>query len=346
MSKLLTVVTSTYNKGNRNRASIQSILDQTLTDFEYIIINDGSPDNTKEILEEFNDPRLKIIHQGNKGFTKTMVSVMEQIKTPYVAIQGAGDISLEKRLEKQLKFLESRPDVGVVSCDVDSILYSDFSRVKKSDSITKAKKQKVVEYNSVDQMIKSNIVDHGDAMIRMSAYHEAGGYRPFFRYVQDRDLWLRILENYSIVKLPEKLYIKIVDSKFDISGNPKKSEEQALYSLFGRYLAHRKMIDGKDLLDENGESEFLKFTQSIGSSEKEEIVGRVFRNTLKDPNAADNSIEIIKKYIPEHQYIDSLKTLSYLNKKIPYGGDIYKIYYFQYLVKLNKVKKRLKNIFS
>ncbi|NJN73977.1 MAG: glycosyltransferase [Limnothrix sp. RL_2_0] len=249
MNKLLTIITSTYNKGDRNRASIQSILDQTYRDFEYIVVNDGSPDHTKEILSEFDDPRLKIIHQQNRGFIQTMISVMNEVETPYVAIQGAGDISLPERLETQIQYLQSRSEVGVVSCTVRHVLTSDTFIPKASEKIAKDEKPEKIEYNTINQMIRTNIVDHGEAMIRMSAYKEAGGYRPFFQYAQDRDLWLRVLENYSIVKLKQFGYIKITDQKFDISGNPEKAEKQALYSLFSRHLAQEKIATGEDLLE-------------------------------------------------------------------------------------------------
>lgn len=349
MSKLLTVVTVTYNKGDRNRSSIQSILDQSFQDFEYIVVNDASPDNTKKILEEFDDPRLKIIHQENKGFVKTMISVMNQINTPYVAIQGAGDISLPERLEQQLKYLESRPDVGVVSATTYQAFEAKISIPKSSETFNRSEKPEKFEYTTIDQMIKTNIIDHGEAMIRMSAYREAGGYRAFFRYVQDRDLWLRILEKYSIVKLKQPLYVKVTNPKFDISGNPQKSEEQALYSLFARYLAQERVATGKDPLDERGESTFKHFIEALSESSKEEILSRVFRNTIKSKNSTsresiEKAIAIIQKYSPKHQLIRSLKIFLFMIDKIPYGGEIYYRYIHNVKNNIERAKVKLSKL--
>lgn len=243
---------ATYNKGCRNTVSIQSILDQTYEDFKYIIVNDGSPDNTKDILDGFHDPRLRVIHQQNKGFTKTMISIMKEIETPYVAIQGTGDISLINRLETQINFLEAKPNVGVVSSIVRQVPASrenSAQKVKLKPLNQPLGQIDFLEYSQIEQMLRSNIVNHGKAMLRMDACHSAGGYRSFFHYAQDRDLWQRILEKFSAVRLNLELYLKTVDSEFDIFSNPRKVEKQILFSLFVRRLAYNKLKSGKTVSD-------------------------------------------------------------------------------------------------
>lgn len=348
MSKLLTVVTATYNKGDRNRASIQSILDQTHQDFEYIVVNDGSPDHTKEILDEFTDSRLKIIHQENKGFIKTIISLMNSINTPYVAIQGAGDISLPERLETQIKYLQSRSDVGVVSCTVHHVLDSEaqLPQLPQEPAEEPNERLEKIEYHSVSQMIKANIIDHGEAMIRMSAYREAGGYRAFFRYVQDRDLWLRILEKYAIVKLKPFLYLKVTDSRFDITGNPVKAEQQTLYSLFGRHLAAERLATSKDPLEERGQIAFESFLSTLDKPSREEVIRRVFRNTIRakeetSQESIDEAIKIIQKYSENHTFIKSLKVFKAM-QGVPYGSVIY--YHYYHLVRTNIQRVRVKLI--
>lgn len=346
MSKLLTVVTATYNKGDRNRASIQSILDQTHRDFEYIIINDGSPDNTREILSEFDDPRLRIIHQRNKGFVKTMVSTMKLIETPYVAIQGAGDISLPERLEKQLQWM-GRPDIGVVCGLSQQVNSSSFDPSRGLKTTFKRKQAKTVEYNDVQQMIKSNIANHGEVMVRMEAYRKAGGYRSFFRYAQDRDLWLRLLEDYSMVRLGEPIYIKVTDAKTDVYGNPSKAEEQALYSLFARYLARQRLQTGKDPLEGEGSKSFDFFVQkALSDSDKSEVIRRVFRNTLSSEYGIDEATRIIQKYAPQHHYIRLLKILKFMSGNVPYGGRACYWYYHTLELQALRVTAKLSKLTS
>lgn len=349
MSKILTVITATYNKGDRNRASIQSILDQTYSDFDYVIVNDDSPDETRDILNEFSDPRLKIFHQKNKGFVRTIISILEQVETPYIAIQGAGDISLPERLEKQLHFLESRPEVAVVSCATYHAFaykpnYLEEIQERKRKAFHKHKKD--IEYNTVDQMIAGNIVDHGDAMFRMSAYREAGGYRAFFHYCQDRDLWLRILQKHAVVKLGRELYVKVIDPRYDIAGNPKKAEKQAMYSLFARHLARERKLSGVDLLEVSGESYFEEFVSSLNYSNKLEIATKVYRNTMRsglreeDINTAH---ALIHKHVPGH-FLDRAISILKLLKHIPGGAEIYRFMYYQIQKKVNLLLLRLSKL--
>lgn len=345
MSKLLTIITATYNKGDRNRASIQSILDQTHRDFEYIVINDGSPDNTRQILSEFDDPRLKIVHQENQGFVKTMIATMELVKTPYVAIQGAGDISLPERLEKQLRWMKKRPDVGVVCGLSQQINDSEFDPSKGLKAAFKQRQVDTIEFNDVQRMIKTNIANHGEVMIRTKAYQKAGGYRSFFRYAQDRDLWLRLLENFSMVRLGEPIYIKVTDAKFDVYGNPCKAEEQALYSLFSRYLARQRLQTGKDPLEEEGAKSFEFFVQeALSDSDKEEIIGRVFRNTLSSEYGVDEAIKIIQKYAPKHHYIRLLRILKFMSSNVPYGGRACYWYYHNLELQALRVTAKLSKL--
>lgn len=291
MTKQITVVTATFNKGERNRTSIQSILDQTYKNFDYIIVNDGSTDNTKEILDEFSkldDPRLKIIHQENKGFVNTMISVMNQIETPYVAIQGAGDISRPTRLKKQLDYLSGHQDVGVVG--------GGFKFLNESGQILNTNNSNYIEYNSVNQMIEKNILDHGEVMMSLNAYQKAGGYRSFFIYCQDYDLWLRILESYNIVTLPEYLYEKVVSVGQDISGDPPKVEKQLLYYFFLKFLARRRLNNISDpKTNMEMDDLFQKYIKELNDSEKQELI----RGVVKFGLQLNTGSSLLKKNLPK-----------------------------------------------
>lgn len=345
MNGLLTVVTSTYNKGDRNRASIQSVLDQTFRDFKYIIVNDGSPDNTQEILAEFDDPRLIIIHQENQGFLKTMISVMSQIETPYVAIQGAGDVSLANRFEEQIKYLETYPDVGVVSGLVQQISASEIDSLDRIRENFKSRDKNIIKYHSTDEMIKANIINHGEAMIRLSAYQEAGGYRSFFRYAQDRDLWLRVLESYSVARLGIPLYVKVTDPKFDVYGNPKKAEEQALLSLYARFLAGRHKEVNRHLSKNELEDLFPEYLEKyLSKADRDEVTGRVFRNALNTKYKIEEALGIIKKYNKYHRFIFILKVQQFLEKKTPIGGKICQWYYHKVEKRFLRFKSKIRRL--
>jgi glycosyltransferase involved in cell wall biosynthesis len=110
----VSVIMSVYNGGRYIYESVSSILHQSYSDFEFIIIDDGSTDNTNIYLESINDSRLNIIHQDNKGLTASLNKAISVSKGEYIARQDADDISLPDRLEKQVEFLENKKDYLLV----------------------------------------------------------------------------------------------------------------------------------------------------------------------------------------------------------------------------------------
>ena len=106
----ISVIMGVYNGAKYLKASIDSILNQSFTDFEYIIINDGSTDNTSDILESYNDRRLKIIEQKNIGLTKSLNKAIKLSKGVFIARQDADDISKKHRFKEQIKYFIDNPN--------------------------------------------------------------------------------------------------------------------------------------------------------------------------------------------------------------------------------------------
>jgi glycosyltransferase involved in cell wall biosynthesis len=101
-----------YNGERFLREAVESILNQTFEDFEFIIINDGSTDRTGEILNSYKDERLKIFNQPNRGLTKSLNRALKLSQGKYIARQDADDISEPNRLEVQVTYLEFHPEVA------------------------------------------------------------------------------------------------------------------------------------------------------------------------------------------------------------------------------------------
>src|SRR5215216_1853187 len=114
----VSVVMSVYNGASSLQETIDSILAQEGVSLEFIIVNDGSTDESPQILEEYAkcDSRFKIIHQQNQGLTKALIWGCVEAKAEYIARQDAGDISLPGRLAKQLALASKNPDAAFVSC--------------------------------------------------------------------------------------------------------------------------------------------------------------------------------------------------------------------------------------
>lgn len=115
MNELISVILPVYNGEKYLKESIESILNQTYTNFEFIIIDDGSKDSSLEIIKEYEkeDERIVVVSRENKGLIATLNEGIEKAKGKYIARMDQDDISLPNRFEEQLKFLEKNPEIGV-----------------------------------------------------------------------------------------------------------------------------------------------------------------------------------------------------------------------------------------
>lgn len=196
----VSIVCAWYNRADYIKDTVDSLLDQEFDDYEIIIANDGSPDpRVKEILDSYDDPKLTIIHKENEGFTKTIKMLVEIAKAPYVAIQGAGDISYKNRLSTQYRFMEDNKSIGAVG--------SGFNVDLESSGNLRYSEPKDIK--TEEQLKKSVPFTHGTIMYRKSDYIKSGGYDTRFKYCSDWDLYFRILAISEIAAIDEPLYKKI-----------------------------------------------------------------------------------------------------------------------------------------
>ena len=120
---LVSVLMSVYNGDRYLDEAIDSILSQTYENFEFIIINDGSTDHTKDILSSYSnqDNRIRVFHQKNHGLTFSLNRGLELSRGKYVARMDADDISSPRRLEEQINYLRANPEVGVLGTQMEII---------------------------------------------------------------------------------------------------------------------------------------------------------------------------------------------------------------------------------
>ncbi len=173
--------------------SVESILEQDDIDFEFIIVNDGSTDETGETIAEFQrlDSRIKIVEQEHKGLTNALITGCVLASGKYIARQDAGgDISLPGRLRSQFELLEGDDDAVMVGSGA-TVVGPDGEHLYDT----------VMSQNELDQGLQSLTTTnvrgppHYCTMMRNSAYRKVGGYRGVFYVAQDLDLWLRLYEN-------------------------------------------------------------------------------------------------------------------------------------------------------
>ncbi len=195
----VTVVLPVYNGAAFIVEAVTSILAQTYTDFELLVIDDGSTDATRDLLAPLakNDPRLVIYAETHRGLIGTLNFGIAQAKGRYVARMDADDISLPRRFAAQVDYLDKHPDCVAVGT---SIIKIDANGREKSRSRVRSESFQPAAF---PPMIPG--IAHPSAMIRTKALREVNGYRPYFYNTEDRDLWARLWQLGRIHELPEML---------------------------------------------------------------------------------------------------------------------------------------------
>ncbi len=237
---VISVVMSVYNDKEYLSESVDSILNQTCKNFEFIIVNDGSEDNSLDMLFEYQvrDNRVLIINQENIGLTRSLNRAIKLAECEYIARQDADDISLPDRFEKQLSYMKNHPEVAVLGC------LGDFF---SADGVLRTIKAPAYSRKAIKRHLASrNLFMHGSAMMRKSCLEKVGFYREFFRHAQDYDLWLRLSEHFDIDILSEQLYqYRVTVKAISISQFPVQKQYADIAGQFHK----ERLKTGKDSYD-------------------------------------------------------------------------------------------------
>jgi hypothetical protein len=206
--------------------AVESILGQTFGEFELLIINNGSTDGTVEYLKTIRDTRLRVLSPGSIGLARSLNVGLSRARGEYVARHDADDRSAPDRFSRQVAFLDSNPGVDVLGTCVNFV---DEDGSEVLDSWTQTIRDQQDPAQTPEQILASMpltcCIAHGSVMMRTAVMVNAGGYNPATVPAEDYDLWLRLLPNHAIAKLPERLYDYRVHG--DQSSGARRSEQQA-----------------------------------------------------------------------------------------------------------------------
>jgi glycosyltransferase involved in cell wall biosynthesis len=179
----LSVVMSVYNGERYLDECMQSILQQSFTNFEFIVINDGSTDKSLDILKQYqqSDDRVYIINQSNAGLSASLNRGIAIAKGKYIARMDADDISYSTRFEEQIKFLEH--DLECVICGAQADIMDKKGEVIYSTNLK-------TKWEDIEKALPSNPFVHFLTMFRIDQYHKAGGYNEKIKHhFEDVLLW-------------------------------------------------------------------------------------------------------------------------------------------------------------
>jgi glycosyltransferase involved in cell wall biosynthesis len=178
--------------------AVDSILSQSLTDLELIVVDDGSTDGTARVLDRLSDARARVLRRPREGLVAALRAGMAEAGAAFVARMDADDVSEPDRLQRQLELLERRPRVGMVATWTTVV-----------DENGRKLRREVLPSEHVDlarRLLLRNPFQHGSAVVRRAALEEAGGYRSDFGANEDYDLWRRLARSWELACVPEALY--------------------------------------------------------------------------------------------------------------------------------------------
>jgi len=232
----ISVIMSVYDGEKYLDESIQSILNQTFKDFEFIIINDCSTDNSLYIIKQYakNDKRIVLIqNEENIGLTKSLNKGLKIAKGKYIARMDADDVALSERFNKQYNYLEKNKNVFLLGTSA-MMIDEDGNRSIKITAITQEKK-------IYSRLRKKNTIIHSSIMFRNDFELF---YRENFKYAQDYDLYLRVLSEGKIIKniLEVLLYYRVCKNSISFS----RMGTQIIYSMVANKYYLERSKYGKD----------------------------------------------------------------------------------------------------
>lgn len=200
----ISVLMTAYNAEKYIAQAIESILNQTYTDYEFIIINDGSTDDTPNIIQKYADQDSRIIFVDNKqnqGLIAVLNQGLDMAHGEFIARMDADDISLPQRFEKQIAYLDMNPEVGVLGTLIQGFDAMDAEGIQ-------------IPVVTVFDLLKQNYIAHPSVMMRKEVLDKYSlRYNPEYKHCEDLELWSRMIFLTKIHNLMEVLLM------YRITGN-------------------------------------------------------------------------------------------------------------------------------
>lgn len=244
---MVSIIIPVFNAEFFLKKSVTSILNQTYDNLEILICDDSSTDNSLAELYKFKDQRIKIFkNKSNVGYLRTINRLFELAKGKFIAFQDADDISHPKRIEEQVRFLESRPSIALVgtnfcTIDVDGRQINQFNHQIADPS------------QIFDELLIGNVFQKPSILFRREIYEKIGGFREQFLHLknisEDYDWLLRASEKF---KLSNINYLEPLYSYRSVPGAMTKKYndiEQGFGHQIAQFLAKQRRLLGTDSLE-------------------------------------------------------------------------------------------------
>ncbi|MBU1046181.1 glycosyltransferase [Patescibacteria group bacterium] len=233
----ITVLMPVFNGEKYLKEAIESVLNQTFTNFEFLIINDGSTDSTEKIIKSYSDSRIKLINnKKNIGVIRSLNKGLSLSKGEYIARMDADDISLPKRLEIQVEFMDKNPQIGIAGAWAKII---GEKKIRCSKPIVNQEKIKIALLFKCP-MIHPSVIIRKNFLVKNNL-----NYNIKYKHAEDYDLWTRAIKYFPITNIKKTLIqYRIHDS--NISKTQSNNQNETATQIRVRQLKENLKINPTD----------------------------------------------------------------------------------------------------
>jgi len=277
----VSVLFTTYNDSRFVAQAIESVLNQTFADFEVIVADDASTDNTIDVVSQYKDPRIRIVRNDkNLGLARNLNAALPRCRADLVARQDGDDASFPTRFDKQVRYLREHAEVAVLGTqdiwiDENGHETDRYWFPTDHDDIVACLRER-------------NCFNHSSVVFRKSVIESLGAYRPF-PGCEDYELWARVAARHRVANLPERLVLRrIRRGSMSWEG---LGTQTASFRVISR-LAKQRFDTGRDELDELHGAQLeqriaillkreLKASRKVRASGNVEIFHRVLQSSGK-----------------------------------------------------------------
>lgn len=260
MQEKVSVIIPTYNRAHVIARAVQSVLEQTYANFELLVVDDGSTDDTKQIIEYAEDDRIRYIClEKNGGASHARNVGIQMAECEYIAFLDSDDEWMPEKLERQMQIMRQAPEtVGLVYCRMSGV--NRKGEVSFCPDLDIAKER--LEGNLFSVLMKENMIGTPTVLVRKKCLEQAGGFNESLTCIEDWELFLRIAQDWEIAFAEETL-VSVHVSEVSVSQNIAGYVKTRCY-MISRYWM---MMEENQIL-EDVMAGLLQFAQQYGCYEE------------------------------------------------------------------------------
>ena len=230
----VSVLIGCWNNAPTLSRAIESILSQTVHQLELLVIDDGSTDQSPDVVRAVSDPRLRYLPLEHTGIARSLNRGLDEAAAPVVAIQDADDWSMPTRLERELAVLDAWPAVAVVGCRMREV----------GPDVEELRPRTAFASGNVNQaLMRFNPIPNSCVAFRREAALEVGGYDPRYSYAMDHDLWLRVAEHHDVFALDEVLAVRSMGGS-NVAARRERDQLRETLQIRAAALRRRRTVAG------------------------------------------------------------------------------------------------------